>query len=44
MIGTQHQCFKIKFMSIAVDTSSWEAGKDYPEWMNEISIATISKG
>jgi ribonucleoside-diphosphate reductase alpha chain len=31
-------------MSIAVDTSSWEAGKDYPEWMNEISIATISKG
>jgi len=31
-------------MSIAVDTSLWEAGKDYPEWMNEISIATISKG
>ena len=31
-------------MSIAVDTSNWEAGKDYPEWMNEISIATISKG
>ena len=31
-------------MSQIVDTSSWEAGKDYPEWMNEISIATISKG
>ena len=31
-------------MSIVVDTSSWEAGKDYPEWMNEISLATISKG
>ena len=31
-------------MSILVDTSKWEAGKDYPEWMNEVSIATISKG
>ena len=31
-------------MSITVDTTSWESGKDYPEWMNEISIATISKG
>ena len=31
-------------MSHIVDTSSWEAGKDYPEWMNEVSIATISKG
>jgi len=31
-------------MSIALDTSAWESGKDYPEWMNEISIATISKG
>lgn len=31
-------------MSIYVDTSNWEAGKDYPEWMNEVSIATISKG
>lgn len=31
-------------MSITVDTSAWESGKDYPEWMNEISIATISKG
>lgn len=30
--------------SIYVDTSSWEAGKDYPEWMNEVSLATISKG
>ncbi len=31
-------------MSIIMDTSNWEAGKDYPEWMNEVSIATISKG
>lgn len=31
-------------MSISLDTSAWESGKDYPEWMNEISIATISKG
>ena len=31
-------------MSTTVDTSAWESGKDYPEWMNDISIATISKG
>ena len=31
-------------MSVIVDYSQWEAGKDYPEWMNEISLATISKG
>ncbi|MGY8868023.1 MAG: ribonucleotide reductase N-terminal alpha domain-containing protein, partial [Methylophagaceae bacterium] len=31
-------------MSIVVDTKNWVAGKDYPEWMNEISVATISKG
>ena len=31
-------------MSIITDTSEWEAGKDYPEWMTEISLATISKG
>jgi len=37
-------CFKKLVMSITIDTSSWEAGKDYPEWMNEVSIATISKG
>lgn len=30
--------------SIAVDYSNWVAGKDYPEWMSEISLATISKG
>ena len=28
----------------AIDTSAWEAGKDYPIWMDEISLATISKG
>ena len=31
-------------MSIIADTSQWEKGKDYPEWMNEVSVATISKG
>ena len=31
-------------MSVVVDTSNWEAGKDYPDWMNEVSLATISKG
>ena len=27
-----------------IDTSTWEVGKDFPEWMNEVSLATISKG
>lgn len=31
-------------MSLQVDYSQWEVGKDYPEWMNEVSLATISKG
>ena len=31
-------------MSTVADTSLWEKGKDYPEWMNEVSIATISNG
>ena len=31
-------------MTLQLDYSQWEAGKDYPEWMNEISLATISKG
>jgi ribonucleoside-diphosphate reductase alpha chain len=30
--------------AVYVDTSSWEVEKDYPLWMNEISLATISKG
>ena len=30
--------------SIFADTSLWEKGKDYPEWMDEVSLATISKG
>lgn len=30
--------------SLVVDTSSWERGKDYPEFFDEVSIATISKG
>jgi ribonucleoside-diphosphate reductase alpha chain len=27
-----------------VDYSNWKPGVDYPEWMNEVSLATISKG
>ena len=30
-------------MTLQVDYSQWEKGRDYPEWMNEVSIATISK-
>ena len=26
------------------NTDEWVKGKDYPEWMDEISLATISKG
>ena len=31
-------------MSVIADTSQWEKGKDYPDWMNEVSVATISNG
>ena len=30
--------------ALQVDYSNWEKGKQYPEWMDEISLATISKG
>ena len=30
--------------NLITDYSQWEAGKQYPEWMDEISLATISKG
>ena len=30
--------------ALQVDYSNWEPGKQYPEWMDEISLATISKG
>ena len=30
--------------NLIVDYSNWTAGKEYPEWMDEISLATISKG
>ena len=26
------------------DSSQWEKGRDYPEWMDEVALATISKG
>jgi ribonucleoside-diphosphate reductase alpha chain len=41
--GTQTIYFKMDG-NISVDTSNWEAGKDYPIWMDEISLATVSKG
>jgi len=31
-------------MSIQVDTTNWIKGKNYPVWMNEISLSMISKG
>tara|TARA_R110000751_G_scaffold33609_3_gene83621 strand:+ start:83 stop:1795 length:1713 start_codon:yes stop_codon:yes gene_type:complete len=30
--------------TLTVSTENWEKGKDYPEFMDEISLATISKG
>ena len=30
--------------NLIVDYSKWTAGKEYPEWMDEISLSTISKG
>ena len=30
--------------NLIADYTEWEAGKNYPEWMDEISLATISKG
>ena len=30
--------------SLISNTENWEAGKDYPAWMDEVSLATISKG
>ncbi len=30
--------------NLNLDFNQWEKGKDYPEWMDEISLATISKG
>ena len=30
--------------NITIDTVNWVKGKDYPEWMDEVGVATISKG
>ena len=30
--------------NLIADYSEWEKGKDYPEWMNEVALSTISKG
>ena len=30
--------------NLIADTTSWVKGKDYPEWMDEVGVATISKG
>ena len=30
--------------NLTADYKQWEKGKDYPEWMNEVALSTISKG
>ncbi len=30
--------------NLIAETTDWEKGKDYPEWMNEVALSTISKG
>ena len=30
--------------NLTSNIENWEAGKDYPSWMDEVSLATISKG
>ena len=30
--------------NLVADTTKWEKGKDYPEWMNDVALSTISKG
>ena len=39
-----NQYFKIMDGNLIADTSKWVKGKDYPEWMDEVGVATISKG
>ena len=40
----QQHYFKNMDNNLIADYSQWEAGKNYPEWMDQISLATISKG
>ena len=30
--------------NLILDYKQWEKGKDYPEWMDEVALSTISKG
>ena len=30
--------------NLVADTTQWVTGKDFPEWMDEVGVATISKG
>lgn len=30
--------------NLIADYKQWDKGKDYPEWMNEVALSTISKG
>ena len=30
--------------NLVADTTQWVAGKDYPDWMDDVGVATISKG
>jgi len=36
--------YKIKIMSIQVDTTNWIKNKQYPDFMDDIAISMISKG
>ena len=38
------QYFKLWMVILVADTTNWAKGKDYPEWMDEVGVATISKG
>ena len=30
--------------NLIADYKQWEKGRDYPEWMDEVALSTISKG
>jgi hypothetical protein len=30
--------------NLVIDYTTWERGKDFPEYMDEVALATISKG
>ena len=30
--------------NLVADYKEWEVGKDYPEWMDEVALSTMSRG